>query len=133
MKLNSSVNSLLRNGLKGTLLASAIITTPTVLAANESKPEAADPAACNTSSRSANLVLLSCPPGTGGEALAQAGRLACNGNDSATCNVWIWTEPAMIPKTAPATDAELPKDSRATAVGVWVNGAQQLLVLKKAK
>ena len=47
--------------------------------------------------------------------------------------MWIWDDAALVPETAPATDAELPKDRTGKAVAVWANDSQSLVSLRKVK
>ncbi len=113
------------------LIALSVVTSSVSHAADESKPAGAS--ACEVSGRTSGLVLLSCPRGLDREALADAGRKACADKTTTACNVWIWDNPSAIPKEVPQTDADLPKESRARAVGVWVDDVQQLLILKKVR
>ncbi len=88
-------------------------------------------AKCKVTARSQNLALVLCPTGLGREALQSAGEEACKMR--VRCNAWIWDDPARLPAAAPATDAELPKESTGHAVAVWVQDSKRLMSVRRVK
>ncbi|MEX0730013.1 MAG: hypothetical protein WED00_14925 [Aquisalimonadaceae bacterium] len=87
--------------------------------------------ACSVKSRSDAVVIVVCEPGVSEQGLREAGRAACG--DNAQCNAWIWDDSAAAPATAPARDADLPKDRSGAAVAVWVNDTGSLLTIKRMR
>lgn len=92
---------------------------------------AAASSSCAVKNRSDAVVLMLCPAGQTDVTLRAAAAKACE--SKTRCNVWIWDDAALVPETAPATDAELPKDRTGKAVAVWANDSQSLVSLRKAK
>ncbi len=86
---------------------------------------------CKIVDRSALVVVVVCPQETSRDALRETGMRACKGQNP--CNAWIWTDDASAPVKAPATDKELPKPATSAARAVWINDAQQLLEIRRAR
>lgn len=88
-------------------------------------------AGCTTQSRSEQVALVLCSPGTDRAGLQAAGEAACQGKG--VCNAWIWEDAAKLPPKAPATDQELPKAATGSARAVWVHDSRHLMELRKAR
>jgi hypothetical protein len=84
---------------------------------------------CSIKARSNAVVILVCPPLSNAENWRVAGSAACESKQF--CNAWVWDDSGKAPNKAPATDADLPKNSSGAAVAIWVNDSKSLVTLKK--
>lgn len=82
---------------------------------------------CEAKGSNGMVTMLLCPEGLEAEALADEGRIACDGRRP--CGAWIWSEAAAIPEEAPDSHDKLPKESVQQALAIWVNEAEQLIAL----
>lgn len=101
-----------------------------LLALSGTPAQAAD-AKCVVKNRSSAIAIVVCPAGTEREALQAAGIRACK--DLNPCNAWIWEDANKAPATAPEKDTDMPKSVTGAARAVWVNGAENLIELRKVR
>lgn len=99
----------------------------TAAAAGDAAPARAG--VCEIVDRSNVVALLACPENLAPQALREAGVAACN--MYAKCHAWIWTDRSKIPPKAPAVQTGLPEPVRASAVALWDNGTQSLVLLRR--
>jgi hypothetical protein len=78
-----------------------------------------------------SVAVVRCPSAGTPETWQAAGISACNGKRR--CNAWIWDDAAKMPKMAPATDGGLLKTESRSARAIWINDAQQLVVVKQQR
>lgn len=86
---------------------------------------------CEDKGTNGMVTLLLCPEGLSQEEFAQEGRAACGGRKP--CGAWIWVDLAAVPAEAPDSHDKLPQAAVASAVAIWVNETQQLVVLERAQ
>lgn len=98
---------------------------PTLIYATEGMP-----AQCTVKNHSETMVVVVCQPGLEQMVWSKAGRQACGPRTQ--CNAWIWDDTKKAPDVAPLADANLAPQQSASAVAVWANDSQSLLVIKSA-
>ena len=86
---------------------------------------------CEAKGSNGMVTMLLCPEGLESAALADEGRIACDGR--MPCGAWMWVDADAIPEQAPASHDELPKDSIQEALAIWVNETGQLIALGREK
>ncbi|MGM9481510.1 hypothetical protein ACS5PN_09995 [Roseateles sp. NT4] len=86
---------------------------------------------CKTKDRSELVAVVLCSANTDLAGLKAAGAAACK--DKQVCNAWIWEDASKLPPKAPEADKDLPKSSSGAARAIWINDAQHLMELRKAR
>jgi hypothetical protein len=104
---------------------------PAPRAAFAAETELAGATRCSVRSQSEAVAVVVCPPGLKEAALGEAGKRACGSR--VVCNAWIWDDGSKAPRVAPASDAEIQKAVAASAVAVWANDTQSLLLIRPAR
>lgn len=94
-------------------------------------PAHAADSACKVKAQSDAVAIVVCDEGASMEALRAGGIAACKGRT--VCNAWIWTDAGKAPATAPARDADLPKDAAREAKAIWINDSANLATMRKLK
>jgi len=84
---------------------------------------------CELKGTNGMVTMLLCPDGLEIEALAEEGRIACDGRKP--CGAWIWTDVDAIPEEVPDSHDKLPKESIQQALAIWVNEKENLIALTK--
>lgn len=82
---------------------------------------------CENKGSNGMVTMLLCPEGLESAALADEGRIACEGR--MPCGAWMWVDADAIPDEAPESHDKLPKASIQQALAIWVNEAEQLITL----
>jgi hypothetical protein len=86
---------------------------------------------CEDKGTNGMVSALLCPEGLDHEALAAAGRGICE--KRIDCGAWIWTDPKDIPSELPDSHDALGREAVQSALGIWLQGREQLIVLKDPK
>lgn len=86
------------------------------------------PTECTVKNRSEAIVVVVCQPALDQAVWSKAGRQACGPRTK--CNAWIWDDAKKAPDVAPLADANLTAQQSASAVAVWANDSQSLLLIK---
>lgn len=104
-----------------------LLLTSTAAASVAENPEAAQ-SDCSVLAGEEFIRVVLCPPGLSAEALSVAGREACGALER--CNAWIWDDADRIPDYNPKQDADIKPDDAGSAVAVWANDSEQLLLIE---
>lgn len=105
--------------------------TSTAIALLAASPLVAQDSQCTAKGSNGMVTLVLCPEGLDNAALRDAGIAACEGRKP--CGAWIWDDAQAMPRTAPDSHEKLTKAEIGSAIAVWVNDADQLILLSEAK
>ncbi len=106
------------------LVAAAMtaLSAPPVLAQDDYEP------VCEQRGTNGMVAMLLCPSGLDHAALSMEGKAYCG--ETKPCGAWIWDDESMVPAEAPDSHDKVPGDSVRAALGIWMNEADQLVVLE---
>lgn len=84
---------------------------------------------CSSEGSNGMVTAVLCPTGLDEAAWQEAGKAACG--DRMPCGAWIWDDTANLPAEIPDSHDKLPGDSVKTALAIWMNERDQLIVIAK--
>ena len=88
-----------------------------------------DAEACKAVGENGMVTLVLCAPGLDQEALRAAGQAVCGAR--MPCGAWIWDDPKLLPAAAPDRHDDLSPAQIRSAVGVWINERNELILIGK--
>lgn len=84
---------------------------------------------CEPRGTNGMVTVVLCQEGLDATTWQMAGEAACG--DRKPCGAWIWDDEANLPIDIPDAHDKLPADSIRSALAVWMNEQDQLIVLEK--
>ncbi len=105
-----------------TAAAATLLSTVPLLAQDTYEP------VCEQKGANGMVAMLLCPAGLDHAALSQEGKAYCG--ETKPCGAWIWDDAASVPSEAPDSHDKIPGDSVRAALGIWMNEADQLVILQ---
>ncbi|MFD3189868.1 hypothetical protein ACFMPD_06275 [Sedimentitalea sp. HM32M-2] len=85
--------------------------------------------ACEARGTNGMVTVVLCPAGLDKAAWQEAGKSACG--DRKPCGAWLWDDAANLPVDIPDSHDKLPGDSVRSALAIWINEQDRLMVIEK--
>lgn len=123
------IHSTIRPGLAAAVLLGMVGAGP-VFAETTDEDAARAAEACTWSHAGGQLAVMLCEPGLEQAVWAAGGRQACTGY--ALCAAWIYDDPAALPDPVPDSFDGLTQANVTSAVAVWVEEGEYLIVIAAA-